>query len=191
MTRRGVSLVEIMVCASVFLLAMVIMGELTVVGMRTRVKTEDKNQAFRSGTLLLEELSRDLTHCTAVLEPVDFSNGTPVSALALETWSSRGTPGKAVVGYRFDSAKRQVVRLIYDPAFVAGAPATQVAGPDERPETCNWIREFQVRSLDPKTRFGTHQVRCDVVTATQDPTQTALGPGPGLPLMTEVEWRGK
>lgn len=186
MRRRGFTLIEVLITASLLLLAMVLTGQLAVVGMRTRMHTEDKNEAFRGGTLMLDQFNRDVAHSTRVVKPATMAEGVPQHGLVLETWSSRGTAGSHFIGYTFNPSEHTVTRLIYDPGFVENVAATHKAAPNERPMVCNWVQSFDVTPLPAAGRHGTHQLRCEMSLSAGEPDR----PQPGLKLMTEVEVRG-
>ena len=133
--RSGLTVLELLISASLFLLALTIIGQLAVLGMRSKVTTEDKNVAFRSGTVALDELNRDLGHCEVIYSPSAFTTAHPGQAdapLIFRTISSRtGSAQPAVVSYRLDKRSRILERAFYDVGFDPAVSSSQVLAAGE------------------------------------------------------------
>lgn len=179
-----------MIAAALFLLALTVVGQLAIMGMRSKVTGEDKNMAFRMGTNALDQLNRDLTHCEEIYFPTNLSTahpGTADATLVLRTESSRsGAPRPAVVGYSLDSKTRSLNRVFYEPDFNPANPGSQkVAVGDSVKTEAKWVDDFTVSALSPADHYGVRMVDSELRISTAYEGQT----GPSLQLGTRTRLR--
>lgn len=153
--HRGVTIIELVIASALFLLALIVIGQLALMGMRTKAVTEDKNEAFRSGTIAQDLLERDIAHCDQVYFPDPLTSAHPgqngEGPLVIRTCNDGK---KAVVGYRLDAEQRVLERFFYEPDFDPAKPATQKLRTGDRTrQQANWVEDFRIARLDP-TQFG-------------------------------------
>ena len=160
---RGTTLIELLIACGLFLLSLVIIGQLTVRAMTSRSQTEDKNQVFRAATVILDQMQRDLEHTEAIYSPSAEPTG-PISGdptLVLRTWGTK----TVVVGYHYDRQAHILRRLLYDPGYDPAQPATQTLLAGEMGKEAHAIDDFVVIFLDRAQSYGTCVVETRVLVA--------------------------
>jgi hypothetical protein len=184
--RRGTTLVEVLISSGLMLLALVLCGELSVMGARSSSSTTDKNQYFRSGTVALDQLGRDLIQTTAIYAPPELTSGNLLATaqagaplhldeLVLQSGSVRG--GACVVAYRYDSVASTLSRVLYDPAYDPAVPGSQKVATDEKARILSgWVADFSVNPLNPKDHFGSYLVNVSLTVMTTPPGRNPVGP---------------
>ena len=181
--RGGSTLIEMLIACGLFLLAMVVIGQLTVRAMTSHNQTVDKNQVFRAATIVLDHLQRDLEHTQAIYSPYSSSDLTgiyhPGAADATLVLKTQGTLSP-VVGYRFDTASNTLVRLLYEPGYDPAVLASQVPLASENPRKVNSIQSFSVDFIPRSQSYGTLMVRTVVA------VQTGTGPSLNLSSQTRL-----
>ena len=184
-TPRGTTLIELLIACGLFLLSLVVIGQLTVRAMTSRSQTEDKNQVFRAATIILDQMQRDLEHAEAIYSPqttfgettqsIHPGNGDPI--LVLRTWGSK----TEVVGYGYDRQAHELRRLLYSPGFDPADAATQILLSGESARQANAIDDFTLNVLNRSQSYGTLVVETQV--------QVATGTGPALRLNSKTRLR--
>lgn len=183
--RRGTTLIELLIACGLFLLSLVVIGQLTVRAMTSRSQTEDKNQVFRAATVILDQMQRDFEHADAILSPQPVSGeltgsihpGGDDPVLVLHTLGSKTN----IVGYGFDRKSHELKRILYDPGFDPAVLSTQVLLSGEVPKKANWIDDFTVTFVDRAQSYGTVMVETQI--------QVATGTGPALRLNSKTRLR--
>jgi type II secretory pathway pseudopilin PulG len=175
--HRGHTLIELLISSTLFLLILILMGELAVRATTTRNKTEDKNQVFREATVCLDNLQRDLLHTSRVYSPGDLAqgiyhpgNGDPVLVVAIDS------ADPSVIGYRYDRAQRRIARVVYQTTFDPGLPATQIVDSTQREKYLihSGLEDFSVTLNKPSVQMGAWTIDSDISVST--------GTGPNLRL---------
>lgn len=172
--RRGHTVIEVLVTGVLFLMVLIMCGELAIRGMRIKTQTEDKNQAFRTATIALDQLNRDLLHCDAVLLPAaPVADDTPLQPgvgnekpLVIRS-NPVGAGPASVIGYRYDPAGQTLVRLLYQPDFDPVDVGKQNLLPKEPPKVvANWLADFRIQFRHPRWAYGQRMVQTDVTVRT-------------------------
>jgi type II secretory pathway pseudopilin PulG len=180
--QAGATLIELLISCGLFILALVVIGQLTVRAMTTRSQTEDKNQVFRSATIVLDQMQRDLEHAEAIYSPNPPSDpqgiyhpGDVDAPLLLHTQGSVSS----VVGYRWDKTAKTLTRTLYDPSFGDPAVATSwVVLSTEHPKTITGVTFFSVTFLTRAQNYGALLVQSLIAVET--------GTGPSINLSTSA-----
>lgn len=175
--RLGHTIIELLISSTLFLLILILLGELALRATTTRNKTEDKNQVFREATVCLDNLQRDLLHTNRIYSPGDLAqgiyhpgSGDPVLILAVDS------ANPSVVGYRYDKSKKRLARVIYEPTFDPNITASQVvdSSQGEKYLIRAALEDFSIQLNKPSSQMGAWTVDTDISVST--------GTGPNLRL---------
>ena len=198
MRRRGTTLIEVLIAAGLFLLSLILCGQLSVLGMRSQSTTVDKNQAFRWATAGVDQLNRDLAHTTQIYLPVELSDskfvGTaahpggpqvfhPVATKPLVVQSSSINGGPTVVGYWWDSTNSTLTRVPYDPNYTIASHS--VLSGQQPKAIATWVTDFSIYGVDVATQYGTKTLEAQLVLSTVAPGN----PGPNVTLQALTRLR--
>jgi hypothetical protein len=189
--KGGSTLIEVLIASGLFLLSLLLCGELSVVGMHSETSTTDKNQAFRWGTTALDELNRDLAHTTEIYQPsLGYAKGqSPVhliTTIPLVLRSSSASLGPTVVGYALDSSKGTLTRTPYNPAYDPASPGSLVLLSGQQPKVvASWVTDFSIYGVDATTEYGAKMVVTQLTVSTVAPGNT----GPSLSLQSLTRLR--
>ncbi|MBS2039949.1 hypothetical protein JST97_33495 [bacterium] len=154
------TLLEVLISGSLFLLALAICAELAVVSVRSRNQAMNKNGEFRANLTLLHQLQLDLKECRQIYQP-DLSDlgphrpGVDSSSLVLRLPGPDGNP--RVLGWNV--AGSELRRTIYRPDFNPLVAASQVPALNERSLTTEGIGHFTVQMLPPGQNYGSQLLR--------------------------------
>lgn len=163
MTSRGFSLLEVLICAGLFGLALALCGQLALAGVRTRQQTQDRNGAFRRAVTLVHQLQRDIQESRQIYSP-DLDGlavhhpGQGASALVLRSLAEAGAP--VVVGWTL--AQGELVRRFYSNDFNPALVATHLPLPGEPPRRCPGFQGFSVQLQPPGKNFGNRLLVLDL-----------------------------
>lgn len=177
--RHGMTLIEILIAGGLFVLVLVLVGQLTVAAYTSNTRTTSKNQALRDGTIAVDRLDRELSMCSRVLLPtplvpetVYHGGGQGAVPLVFRTYTSKASPSEQVVAYRFDANQKILERLVYDPGFDPGVPASQVLEEPAR-ELAQWVEDFRFRQAAPALTSGAPFIRVELDLSSRD--KSSLG----------------
>ncbi|MBI3924171.1 MAG: hypothetical protein HY319_01395 [Armatimonadetes bacterium] len=158
----GVTLIEVLIASGLFVLVLVLVGQLTVAAYWSHSQTTSKNQVMRDGSIALDRLNRELSMCTDLLLPdpavpeTDYQGTQP---LVFRTYTSRANPlPESVLAYRFDSARKALERRVYEPSFDPADPVTQIPMGEPR-IVAQKVVGFKYRIVAPALTGGTPFVR--------------------------------
>lgn len=163
MKRQGLTLAELLISMSLFLLALTLCGRLAVLGMRSRAQGMDRNSEFRRIITLFHQLQQDLQNVRTVYQP-DLSDfqphqpGVDAEALVFSFTGSDGTP--QVIGWSLSGA--ELTRTFYRPDFQPGLPVTQQPLPSTRQLRVPGLDRFVLQQQPPGPNFGAHLLQVDV-----------------------------
>ncbi len=161
--RRGITLLEVLISSGLFLLALVLCGELAMAGIRTRSRNSDRNGAFRQTVTLFHQLQRDLQDCKQVYLP-DIQDlnahqpGRDSAPLILRNLGPDGTP--QVISWML--AGEQLSRTLYRTDFDPLLPATHLALADQRPLKCLGVGRFLLVLEPPGNHYGNRLLRVEL-----------------------------
>ncbi len=170
--RRGSTLFEVLVTTAVLAVVLVAVGELSVLGQRVHLQATSRTQAFRAAALAASRMGAELRLCRKLYAPGEPSGGWP-SDQGFEAAPQgrlcvvfrRAVPGPSadvVVGFRFDSGRRVLERLSYQPGFDPSQASTQVL--QEQPRTlAACLQDVSFRVLRPEQCHGATFVGLDLV----------------------------
>ena len=173
---RGVTIIELVIASALFLLSLVVIGQLALMGMHTKAVTEDKNEAFRSGTIAQDLLQRDIAHCDRIYSPDPLTSAHPGQngdrPLVMRTYNDGK---KAVVGYRLHAEQRVLERFFYEPDFDPTKIAThKLRTGDRAREQAKWVEDFRIERLDPSQFGGCKLVETEILISTNKGTHMRL-----------------
>lgn len=181
---RGVTLIELLISCGLFILALIVVGQLTVRAMSSRSQTEDKNQVFRAATIVLDQMQRDLEHAEAIYSPYAptdvqgiYHPGDVDAPLVLWTQGSNSP----VVGYRWDKSAKTLTRALYDPSFDPKVPTTWGLLTTERPKIITGITGFSVNFCTRAQNYGALLVQSLIS------VETGTGPSINLSSQTRLK----
>ncbi len=169
---RGSSLFEVLVAMAILGLVLVAVGELSVLCQRAHAHTTGRVQAFRAAALAATRMSGELRLCQGLYSPEEpaagWPYGQPLQAGPAGGWClvfRRAVPGPAadqVVGFRFESGKGVLERLLYRPDFDPDRPETQKL--HELPRTlAPSLEGVNLWLVQPGQRYGAHFVGLELV----------------------------
>jgi len=153
--RRGMTILEVLISGSLFLLALAVCGELAVVSIRSRNQAMNKNAEFRANLTLIHQLQVDLKECRQVYMP-DLSDlaahqpGVDSASLVLRLPGPDGNP--RVLGWNVQGS--ELKRTIYNPDFNPAVVATHVPAPDQHTLTTGGIGNFTIQMQPPGQNYG-------------------------------------
>ncbi|MCE7873289.1 prepilin-type N-terminal cleavage/methylation domain-containing protein [bacterium CPR1] len=158
--RRGMNLIEVMVCGAILGLFMTIVCHALVVAYRTYTLTTKKSTDYRLATVAVDRLTRELRASDRVYSPDPAT--TPWSTfgsyipevgvnppLVFRTYDSTG---ERVLGYRWDKTARTVQRMLYDPTFDPANTATHNVL--ETKKVTFEVDNFAIQRMDPALTSG-------------------------------------
>lgn len=163
MNRRGISMLEMLICCSLFLLALVLCGQLALAGINTRRHSMEQNGAFRQTVTLFYQLQRDLQESRQIYLP-DLNDlgphqpGLDSASLVLRRVSGDASP--EVVGWTLKG--QQLSRTLYRPDFDPNVPASQLPLSNEIPRQVAGVGRFLVQLEAPGQHFGIRLVRLEL-----------------------------
>jgi hypothetical protein len=154
-TRRGTTMIELLIACTLFLLALALCGRLAVLGMRSRTRGIDRNSEFRRIITLFHLLQQDFQSMQSVYLP-DLSDfgphepGSSASALVMRGYSTDGT--LQVIGWQLHSGElsRTLYRLDFNPTVAT----THVPLPEARPLRSAGVAAFRLQQQPPGPNFG-------------------------------------
>ncbi len=172
--RRGTTLFEVLVTMAVLGVVLVAVGELSVSGQRAHLHATGRARAFRAAAQAAARMGSELRLCRRLYAPQEPSAGWPYGQAlragpqgALCVVFRRAVPGPPpdrVVGFRFDSGRRTLERLVYVPEFDPSRVATQVLQEPPRTLAAD-LEDFSFRILRPELCHGAAFVGLDLVPA--------------------------
>ena len=181
---RGVTLIELLISCGLFILALVVIGQLTVRAMSSRSQTEDKNQVFRAATIVLDQMQRDLEHAEAIYSPYAVSDvqglyhpGDADAALVLYTQGS----ASPVVGYCWNKTAKTLTRALYEPAFDPKVSSSWILLATQHPKTVTGVTAFSVTFSTRAQNYGALLVRSLIS------VETGTGPSINLSSQTRLK----
>lgn len=154
------TLLEVLISGSLFLLALAVCGELAVVSIRSRNQAMNKNGQFRANLTVLHQLELDLKESRQIYLP-DLSDlaphrpGLDSPSLVLRLPAPDGTP--RVLGWNVSGDELR--RTIYKPDFNPAVPASQLPAPNERNLSTEGIANFTLQMLPPGQNYGSQLLR--------------------------------
>ena len=163
MTRRGLSIVEMLISSALFLLALGLCGTLAMAGINTRRQRMDQNGAFRESVTLFHQLQRDVQESKQVYLPdldtlAAYQPGKTSPSLVLRLVSGEGNP--EVVGWTL--LDEQLVRTLYRNDFDPALPATQQPDPNSLAHKARGISRFLIQLEPPGKHFGSRLLRLEL-----------------------------
>jgi hypothetical protein len=149
------TILEILISGSLFLLALAVCGELAVVSVRSRNQSMHKNGEFRASLTLIHQLQVDLRECRQVYLP-DLTDlaahrpGVDSAALVLRLPGPDGRP--RVLGWNVQGS--ELKRTIYNSDFDPAVTASQVPAADQHALSTGGIGNFTIQMQPPGKNYG-------------------------------------
>lgn len=163
MAQRGLTLLEILICAGLFSLALALCGQLALAGVRTRQQAEDRNGAFRQVVTLFHQLQRDIQQSRQIYCPDPDSlavhhPGQGSSALVLRVVGEAGMPG--VVAWTLSEGEliRRLYRNDFNPAWLI----TQAPLPGSQLRRSPGVKRFSLQLQPPGKNYGSRLLVVDL-----------------------------
>ena len=183
---RGATVIELLIASSLFLLCLILLGEPALSATASRNKTVDKNQVFRSGTVALGQMQRELALTEKIYSPSSLASGLyhpgdpdPMFIVGI------GGDNPRVIGYHFDKNQGVLWRTTFRPEFDPAVTASQSPDPDHPdakvvPEN---LREFALVLNKPAEQRGTWTVDVQMQMSTGSNPQGSSNSKPIPPLI--------
>jgi hypothetical protein len=163
MKARGITLAELLISASLFLLALLVCGELALVGVRSRNQTMDRNSEIRQWVTAFQSFQRELRLARVLYSP-DLSDlsekrpGIDSPALVVATSDASGLP--KVSGWKMDG--QQLMHFLYRNDYDPARPATQQLLTGSSPQRIPGVVALKVRRLPPGDHYGGRLLRLEL-----------------------------
>ncbi len=163
MRVRGITLAELLISSSLFLLALLVCGELALVGVRSRNQTMDRNSEIRQWVTAFQSFQRELRLGRTLYSP-DLSDlsekrpGIDAPALVVATSDASGQP--RVSGWLMDG--QQLVHVLYRNDYDPARPSTQQPMMGSVPQRIPGVVALKVRRLPPGDHYGGRLLRLEL-----------------------------
>lgn len=160
MKRSAITLLELLVSNTLFLLALIICSQLAITSIRSRSQSLDKNTAFKAQITLIHQLQIDLKEAHKFYSPdlYDFAlyqPGVNGQALVLCPDDKEGKP--QVLGW---VAQGNILkRTIYKPDFNPLLTATHLPSPQYHQLHCDGIGNFTIQMQPIGQNYGCKLLR--------------------------------
>lgn len=150
--RKAVTLAELLIAVSLFMLALGICAELALVGIRTRSHAMQQNGELRQVVTVFQQLQFDLLASQRLYQP-DVNNFQAQSGVVLVRSDGDGLP--QVVGWSWQA--EELRRVIYQSGYDPLQPSTHNVLP-EHVQRSRGVLSFELRRLPPGRHFGSSLV---------------------------------
>ena len=155
MKKRGITVLELLISSSLFLLALVICGELAVVGVRSRNHSMDRNSEIRKLVTAFQTLQRELKLAEFYYGPdlndlAEHRPGLDAGSLVVGGRDSDGQP--RVSGWRSDG--QQLIHGLYRNDFHPTLLATHQLLSGTNQQRTAGVIQLKLRRLPPGEHFG-------------------------------------
>ena len=163
-STQGLTILEALIAAGLFLLALAICGQLAVMGVRARNQGMDRNSEFRRVITLFHLLERDIRACQDIYFPqpaLDFQAKQPGvlhASLVLRHLNADNVPEVAGWALRGD----ELSRVTYRPDFNPPVSASHQLLPDTKVSKSRGVESFIFRREPPGQHFGAQLVYLEV-----------------------------
>lgn len=155
-----------LICAGLFLLALVLCGQLALAGVRTRQQTQDRNGAFRQVVTLFHQLQRDLQQCRQIYCPdlellAVHHPGQGSPALVLRGVGEAGAP--SVLAWTLNQG--ELVRRFYGNDFHPAWTATHLPLPGSQSRRSLGVKSLALQLQPPGHNFGSRLLLLELQTS--------------------------
>lgn len=121
--KKGLTLIEVLVVTLLFGLVLMVSASILSICLKTFLRNEESMPIFRTATLAMETVTRELRHCVKIYSPAEdaLSKGCMLSDSLYDPfvyvlWCPEGK-GHEVVSYQYCRNARTIERIVYEGCY--------------------------------------------------------------------------